>query len=104
MQSHNELFDQFHMNACVIYDNILMFHTQNKVEKMFLEGQFDSLSNEIGVPHVKPAWVMIVSITRYIKVLQIQLNENWPSSYTLLMRFTLWPTHPKHQYPNSLIN
>jgi hypothetical protein len=81
-----------------------MFHTQNKVEKMFLEGQFDSLSNEIGVPHVKPTWVMIVGITRYIKVLQIQPNQNWPSSYTLLMWFTLWPTHPKHQYPNSLIN
>jgi hypothetical protein len=92
------------MNACVIYDNILMFHTQNKVEKMFFKGQFDSLSNKIGVPHVKLAWMLIVGITRYIKVLQIQPNRNWSSSYTLLMWFTLWPTHPKHQYPNSLIN
>lgn len=49
---------------------------------------------KIGVPHVKLAWVMIVGITRYIKVLQIQPNQNWPHSYTLLMWFTLWPTHP----------
>jgi hypothetical protein len=65
------------MNACVIYDNIFMFHTQNKVEKMFLKGQFDSLSNKIGVPHVKLTWMKIVGITRYIKVLQIQPNRNW---------------------------
>lgn len=80
-----------------------MFHTQNKVEKMFLKVNL-IVSNKIGVPHVKLAWVMIVGITTYIKVLQIQPNANWSSSYTLWMWFTLWPIHPKRQYPNSLNN
>jgi hypothetical protein len=92
------------MNACVIYDNILLFHTQNKVEKMFLKGQFDSLSNKNRSSTCKAS---MGDDCRHHKIHQSSSNSTESKLATFL--YIIDVVHvvantSQHQYPNLLIN